>query len=239
MSTIPNNQRKKTLLDDWRQPHPATLQPMPGGKYPAQGVFQQKNNGAIVFKISDGVFNQGQKTNHKEVELNYADRGILFEAVLQACSDPNFGTKQLTIQKKGFIKMGGQSKISDNPIVNGVFTIIRDTNGVITLVYSKGDFKAPLVFRGPNDTVLYMKNEAGERVEDRGTLSRWAARNWVNFHREVLDEMERERWEPRPPRDNGGGGGGNGGGNSNYGGGNGGGNGGGSNFDDSFDDTDF
>lgn len=238
MSNMPNNQRKKTLLDDWRQPHPATLQPMDGGKYPAQGVFQQKNNGAIVFKISDGVFKQGNGgSNHKEVELNYADRGALFEGVMEAATNPNFDTRQLVIQKKTFIKSGGMSKISDNPIVQGTFTIIRDKNGVITLVYSKGDYKAPLVFRGPNDTVLYMKNEAGERVEDRGTMSRWAARAWVAFHRGVLDDMERAAWEPRPPRDNGGqnnGGRNNGGGNGYNNGG-----GGGNSYDSDFEEPEF
>lgn len=226
------NQRKKTLLDDWRQPHPATLQPMAGGKYPAQGVFQQKNNGNIVFKISDGVFNRDQKTNHKEVELNYSDRGVLFDSVLDAASDPNFGTKQLVFQKKGFIRAGGVSKISDSPIVQAMFTVIRDQNGVITLVYTKGDFKAPLVFRGSNDSVLYVKNEAGEKVEDRGLMSRWAARAWVSFHRTVLDQMERERWEPRPPKEGTGGGGG-------YQDRNGGGGGSNNSFDDEFDDPLF
>lgn len=235
-----NNQRKKTLLDDWRQPHPATLQPMQGGKYPAQGVFQQKNNGAIVFKINDGVFNRDQKTNHKEVELGYSDRGILFESVIEATNNVNFGTKQMVVQKKQFIKSGGQSKISDNPIVQAMFTIIRDANGVVTLVYTKGDYKAPLVFRGPNDTVLYMKNEAGEKVEDKGTISRWAARAWARFHCDVLNDMERAAWEPRAPRENQGGTGGgnnyNGGGNNNSGGGGGGGN---TNFDNFDDDVAF
>ena len=234
-----NNQRKKTLLDDWRQPHPATLQPMSGGKYPAQGVFQQKNNGAIVFKINDGVFNRDQKTNHKEVELGYSDRGVLFEAVVEATNNAEFGTKQIVVQKKQFIKSGGQSKISDNPIVQAMFTIIRDANGVITLVYSKGDFKAPLVFRGPNDTVLYMKNAAGEKVEDKGTMSRWAARAWVQFHQRVLDEMERAAWEPRPPREGQGNGGGNNYNNNGGGGNSGGGGGGNSSFDDTFDDVEF
>lgn len=196
-----NNQRKKTLLDDWRQPHPSTLQPMPGGKYPATGVWQQKNNGAIVFKINDGVFNRDQKSNHKEVELSYSDRGCLFEAILQATTDANFGTKQIVVQKKQFIKSGGQSKISDNPIVQAMFTIIRDPNGVISFVYSKGDYKPQIVFRGPNDTVLYMKNEAGEKVEDRGTMSRWAARTWVQFHQERLNTMECAAWEPRVPKE--------------------------------------
>lgn len=198
---VPQNQRKKTLLDDWRQPHPATLQPLGGGKYPATGVFQQKNNGAIVFKINDGVFNRDQKTNHKEVELNYSDRNALFEGIVEATNNPEFKTKQLVLAKKQFIKSGGMSKISDQAIVQAMFTIIRDDDGVITLVYTKGDYKAPLVFRGSNDSTLWMKNEAGEKVEDRGTMSRWAARGWVKFHETLLNEMEIQAWEPPKPRD--------------------------------------
>ena len=195
------NQRKKTLLDDWRQPHPSTLQPMAGGTYPAQGLFQQKANGNIVFKINDGSFNRDQKVNHKEVELNYSDRGNLFRAVIDAATMPDFGTKQMVIAKKQWIRAGGQSKISDNPIVQAMFTIIRDAAGVVTLVYTKGDYKAALVFRGANDTVLYMKNDAGEKVEDRGTMSRWAARTWVKFHEGILNDMETAAWEPAPPRE--------------------------------------
>lgn len=227
--------RKKFLLNDWRQPHPATKDPLPGGKYPAQGMFEVKNSGAtpIVFKISDGVFEKGQKNNHKEVEMNYIDRNSLFEGILEACKDPNFGTKQMPIMKKTFVFAGGQSKMSDQPIVQATFTIIRNPEGQIILGYSKGDYKAQLLFKGANFTTLYRKNEAGEKVEDVGTMSRWAARAWVNFHRPILDRLENDVWEPAKPKgDNGYGGGGN----KSYGGngGNGGGYGGGGS--DSFDD---
>lgn len=213
-----NTPRKKTLLDDYRQPHPATKDPLPGGKYPAQGMWQQKNNGTIVFKINDGVFEKGQKNNPKEVDMNYVDRGALFEAILEATNDANFGVKQIPIAKRQYIFAGGQSKLSDNPIVQATFTVMRTKEGVITVGYSKGDYKAQLIFKGANFTTVYYKNDAGEKVEDIGMMSRWAARTWVRFHADLLDEMERNGWEPPKPRD-----GGNGGGGNNYGGGNGGG----------------
>lgn len=239
MSTAPNTPRKKTMLDDWRQPHPATAEPLPGGKYPAAGVWQQKNNGQIVFKINDGVYEQGNKSNHKEVDMNYVDRGAIFEAVLDAASDPNFGTKQIPIQKKAWIKAGGQSKLSDNPIIQAIFTVTRNKEGQILLGYSKGDYKAQLLFKGANFTTVLMRNAEGNKVEDVGLMSRWVARNWVNFHRNLLDEMERNAWEAPQPKNNGGGNGGYGGGNGGNGGGNsyGGGGGGHSTMDD--DDLDF
>ena len=230
--------RKKTLLNDWRQPHPATKDPMPGGKYPAQGMWEVKNKGAfpVVFKISDGVFEKGQKNTHKEVEMNYADRGSLFEGILEACADPNFGTKQMPVMKKSFVFAGGQSKMSDNPVVQATFTITRNKEGQILLGYSKGDYKAQLIFKGANFTTLYMKNDAGEKVEDVGTMSRWAARAWVNFHRELLDTIERDVWEAPPPKNDGAGYNNGGRNNNGYSGGNGGGGGGGNSYNDSSDD---
>lgn len=229
-----NTPRKKTLLDDYRQPHPATKDPLPGGKYPAQAMWQQKNNGAIVFKINDGVFEKGQKNNPKEVDMNYVDRGVLFDAILDATNDPNFGTKQISIAKRQYIFAGGQSKLSDNPIVQAMFTIVRDKDGIIRLGYSKGDYKAQIIFKGANFTTVRMKGETGEAYEDTGMMSRWAARTWVHFHRALLDEMERNGWEPPKPRD---GGNGNGGGN-NYNGGNGGNRGNNAGYDESIDEID-
>ena len=70
--------RKKSFLNDWRQPHPATDAPLEGGKYPAQFMWEVTNAGKIVLKISDGVFKEGAKSPHKEVEMNGYDRNILF-----------------------------------------------------------------------------------------------------------------------------------------------------------------
>ena len=197
--------RKKTLLNDWKQPHPTTLEPLPGAKYPAQGMFECKNSGAfpIVFKINDGIFEKGSNSNHKEVELNYSDRGALFEAIIEASNDANFGFRQIPISKKQMIFSGGSARQSENPIVQATFTIIRDKNGVIHLGYTKGDYKVPLGFRGSNFTTVYVKNEAGERVEDPGLMSRWVARAWVRFHQDLLNEIEQAAWEPPKPRDGG------------------------------------
>jgi hypothetical protein len=63
---------------------------------------------------------------------------------------------------------------------------------------------------------VMMRNAAGEVVEDKGIMSRWAVRHWVGFMKPVLERMELEGWEPPKPRNtDGGNGGGNGGGRNN------------------------
>lgn len=207
------NQRKKTILSDYRQPHPCTDEPMPGGKYPAQIMWDQKNNGEIVLKISDGIFGEA-KSNHKEVTMDYAHRGILFEAILEAASDPNFTQKSIAVRWKAFVFQGGQGRMSDQPILQCNFIVARDPNGWVTLGYVKGDYKVPVRFKGPKDSVVYIKGPDGNRTEDTGTMSRWAARSWVNFHRPILDRMEQDGWTPPKPK------GGNANGNNNGGGNN-------------------
>jgi len=231
--------RKKSFLNDWRQPHPCTEAPLEGGKYPAQFMWEVTNAGKIVLKVSDGVYKEGAKNTHKEVELNGYDRGVFFEALLEATNNPDFKTKQLVVKKHQFVRQGGQSRMSESPITQVTLTIIREDNGVIWVGYSKGDYKVKVRFKGPNSTVLMMRDPAtNELVEDSGLMSRFAARNWVNFHRYVLDRMELEGWEPPKSQNNNNGGsnGGSGGGhqrnnnpnqsNSNF-------------TDDDFDDIDF
>jgi|GEM_PF-6322887 hypothetical protein len=210
--------RKKSFLNDWRQPHPASDAPMDGGKYPAQFMWEVTNAGKIVLKISDGVFKEGAKSPHKEVELGAYDRNVLFETLLEASNNPDFKTKQLVVKKHQFVRTGGASRMSDSPITQVTLTIIRDDAGQITLGYSKGDYKVTTRFKGPNSSVIMYKNEAGEVVEDRGCMSRMYLRAWVNFHRMVLDRMELEGWEPQKPREGtSGGANGNGGYNQNKG----------------------
>lgn len=229
--------RKKTLLNDYRQPHPVSTEPVDGAKYPAQLMFDQANNGKIMLKVNDGVYKEGAKNNHKEVEMDYAHRGVLFEALLEATTNPDFGVKQFAVQWKQFVFAGGSGRMSDSPVIQVHLTITRAPNGVITLGYSKGDYKVQFKFKGPKDSVIYMKNEAGERVTDEGIMSRWNVRAWVNFHRPVLDRMENDGWEPPKPKDGGNGGGG--GNRNNGGGGNNNSSGGGGGFDDDIDDVDF
>lgn len=233
--TDEKQRRKKTMLNDWRQPHPATLKPLDGGKYPCTAIWEQKISGTfpIVLKFNDGVYNKDAKTNHKELEMDYRMRGKLFQALIEACEDPNFDTKQIVFQKPQFIRVGGASKLSENPIVQGMFTISRK-DGVIGMTYTKGDFKVPIVFGGDYD-VVYVKNAEGEKVEDRGLMSRWSCKAWIEFHRKRLDTIEESAWEPPKPKGDTGGGGG---GNRNGNGGSGGGGGGRSNFDD-FEDPEF
>lgn len=226
--------RKKTMLTDYRLPHPVTEQPLEGGKYPAQLMFDQKNNGNVVLKVSDGIYKAGSPATHKEVELDVYTRHALFEGILEACSNPEFNVKQLSVRKKQFVHGPGGSRMSDQPIVQANLTISRDKNGVISLGYSKGDYKAMFNFKGPNDTVLLVR-QGEERIEDHGTLSRWVARGWVNFHTRVLDQIDFDGWQGPKPRvqPNNGGGNFN---NNNSGGGSGGAN---TSFDEAFDDVDF
>lgn len=194
--------RKKTLLTDYRQPHPISTEPVAGAKYPAQLMWDQANNGKIMLKINDGVYKEGAKATHKEVEMDYAHRGILFEALLEATTDVNFKTKQIPIQWKQFVFAGGQGRMSQDPVLQVLFTISRDPQGRITLGWSKGDYKLQFLFKGPKETnKIFMKNDAGERVEDYGTMSRWSVRAWVNFHRPLLDRMDNDSWEPPKPKD--------------------------------------
>lgn len=198
-----SNARRKTIFDDWKQPQASTVDPVQGGKYPATWIIQQKSNGKIVMKINDGIYDPNSKSNvHKEVEMNWSDRNALMEGILEACSDTSFETSQMVVRKKDFIKSGGQSKISDNPIVKAMFTIDRDKNsGVISVTYRKGEYSAKIIFRGANDTVLYRKDSTGNKVEDHGTLSRWAAKAWVKWHQDPVNQMEREMYEPPAPKE--------------------------------------
>lgn len=208
--------RKKNFLNDWRQPHPASDKPVEGGKYPAQFMWELTNAGKVVLKISDGVYKEGAKSPHKEVEMSAYDRNIFFETLIEASNmSVDFKTKQLMVKKHDFVRVGGQSRLSEQPITKVTLTIGRDEAGVITLTYSKGDYKVTTRFKGPNSSVIMVRNEAGEVVEDTGFMSRMYTRAWANFHRDVLDRMELEGWEPPKPRgDNGGGG--QGGGSNNF-----------------------
>jgi hypothetical protein len=193
--------RKKTLLTDYRQPHPVSIEPVPGAKYPAQLMWDQANNGKIMLKVNDGIYKEGAKSNHKEIEMDYAHRGVLFEALLEATTDGNFKTKQIPVQWKQFVFAGGSGRMSDQPVLQVFFTVTRDAQGRIILGWSKGDYKVQFLFKGPKDTTVYVKNDAGERVEDHGVMSRWAVRAWINFHRPILDRMDNDSWEPPKPKE--------------------------------------
>jgi len=192
--------RKKFILNDYRPPLPTTEEPLPGAKYPAQFMWEQKNNGAIVAKVHDGIFKEGSKNTHKEVEMDWGDRGVLFEALLEATTNDKFGMRKITPRKKQFIQGPGGGRMSDSPIAQVNYVVTRGDDGVISLGWSKGDYKAVFIFKGIRDLVIMMKNEDGQVVEDRGAMSRWSVRAYVQFHRPILDEMEANAWEPPKPR---------------------------------------
>lgn len=201
MSEAPRKQRKKTILTDYRQPHPISTAPVEGAKFPAQLMFDQTLSGKITIKVNDGIYKPGEKSNHKEVEIDYMHRNMFFQALEEATTNENFSTKQIVVQWKQFIFGAGGSKMSDNPIVQVFLTVVRDKQGCISINWTKGDYKVTFKFKGPRDTIVYVKNEAGERVEDPGLMSRWAVRAWINFHRPLLDRMEQAAWTPPAPKE--------------------------------------
>lgn len=222
--------RKKTALSDYRLPLPSSASPMEGARNPAQFMWEIKNNGKLVFKVNDGVYKQGAKNTHKEIEMDFGERALLFGALREAVEQKNFVNKQIALRKKDFVFTGGRSQMSDSPILKATMTIRKDENGIIHWGYSKGDYKVEVVFRGPHDCVVYYKDEQGNRKEDAGVMSRYYVSGYCRFHEPILNRMEEEHWVPPKPKENAGGGngggnyGGGGGGNSNYGGNGGGGN---------------
>ena len=192
--------RKKTMLNDWRQPHPTSDSPVEGSKYPAQLLWVQANNGRLLLQVSDGVFKEGGN-KHKEVEMDWADRGQLFEALLEACSQPEFASRTVHIRKKDFVRTGGASRLSDQPITKMTFLVARAKDGSIKLGWMKGDYKVTFTFKGPRDTVILVRQPDGSTAEDHGLMSRASVRRWIRFFEPTLDDMERNAWEPPKPKE--------------------------------------
>ena len=242
------NARVKTHFNDFYGTHPTTASPAEGAKFPGQMLWEIANNGKILFKADDKIYNpnDNQAYKKKECEMSFSDRNMIFELLLEAATDPKFTKAQYTVKRRAFVRQGGQSKLSDQPIAQGQFTIIRDQNGVISLGYTRGDYKILFTFDRPGFSEL-MFFENGEWVQGAGRMSQTWVRSYVKRVQKFLDQKEDETYQPPKPK-NGGNGNGNGGwgnnnnNNNNYGGGNnGGGNGGngGGNFDDNYDDIPF
>lgn len=197
----PVQPRKKFILNDYRQPLPVSDAPVAGGKYPAQLMFEQMNNGKIVLKVQDGVYTPGaNKNTHKEVEMDWGDRNFFFESMLEAATDANFGMRKVTPRRRQYVHAPGGGKMSENPVVQVNLVITRDEAGVITLGWSKGDYKVTFTFKGPRDMLVMMKGTDGVAKEDHGFSSRMNVRAWVKFHRPILDQMEQNVWEPPKPK---------------------------------------
>jgi hypothetical protein len=198
----PAQLRKKTMLNDWRQPHPTSDAPVEGSKYPAQLMWEVTNAAQprIVLKVNDGVFKEGGG-KHKEVELDWADRGQLFGALLEACNQPDFASRTVHIRKKDFVRSNGASRLSDQPITKMTFLVARTKDGAIKLGWMKGDYKVTFTFKGPRDTVIMIRQPDGSVVEDPGLMSRASVRRWINFFESTLDDIERNAWEPPKPKE--------------------------------------
>lgn len=195
--------RAKTLLNDYLQPHPETEQPFQGSKYNGQMRWEQKNNGDVVLRMYDGVYNPNQKNIVREVTMNYNERGVLFDTIRQAADIVQpFSTAQLPINQKVWTRENGQNKISDEPVNVCNFIITRDDKGRVTMTYQKGDYTFKTIFRLHNVAALRFKNAAGEVTEDYGFPSRASARTWCNFHESILNEMEMNAWKPRGGNNN-------------------------------------
>ncbi|WP_275276166.1 hypothetical protein [Klebsiella quasipneumoniae] len=221
------NSRPKTPLNDYRYPHPKTKEPLPGGKYPAQAYWELTAAGKVVFKVQDGVFGGGDNAyKKKEIEMIAFERNAIFQLLREAATDPNFTKSQYTVRDRQFIREGGQAKMSDNPMTIGVFTVIRDSNGVVQLGFSKSDFKALFVFDNARESTL-VDFVDGEFKPAHARMSRLYVLGYLSAVEGWLNAAEFSRYQPPKPK-NGGNGNGNGGGgwNNNNGGnrGNGGGN---------------
>lgn len=195
------NSRPKTPMNDYRYPHPKTKDPLPGGKYRAQGFWELTSSGKVVFKVQDGVFSQGDNAyKKKEVELDAIERNAIFQLLREAATEPTFTKSSYTVKDFGFVKQGGESKLSDQPITKATFTVIRDQNGVVQLGFSKSDFKALLVFDNARESTL-MDFVDGEFRPAHARMSRLyvmgylsAVEGWLNFE-------ENARYQP-PQRKN-------------------------------------
>lgn len=219
------NPRDKTMITDYRYPHPHTKEPMPGGKFPATGFFQRTNSNKLemfVFKINDGVYKPDDKVLNakKEIEVSIYDRAAIFRMVEDACTNPLFTKAQWPIKRKGRF-MGGQFTDQDKLFTLATFTVIRDPDGIISLGYAKSDYKALLEFTLPTDNEA-MFFEDGQWVHKRGYMSQIFASSWANWTRDEMIRQEVAAYRPpESKKGNGGGGGGHsgghgGGGNSGY-----------------------
>lgn len=223
------NTRAKTIFNDYTQPHPETEQPLQGARNNGQLRFEQKVNNAWVLRVYDNVWND-QKRITREVEVNYNERGNIFDAVRQAADmSVDFVQACIPINQKGWVRgPDGKTKPSDEPINQCNIIIARDEKNRVTMTYQKADYKFTTVFRLHNAPAWKMRGKDGNVYEDFGAPSRAAARSWCNFHEQAMNTLSISTYVPRAPKTPAGGNGGggwnnNGGGNGGNSGGNGGG----------------
>lgn len=212
------NQRPKTLFNDYRGLHPATRNIATGAKFAGQLTWELCAGGKIKLKADDKVRTEGNAYTKKEIEMDFHNRNSFFELLLRAANDPMFTKGQFAVKKHQWIRGSNGNQLSDQPLSQGEFTVIRDENGVISVGYSKSDYKILFDFSKPGFST-YREFVNGEWVDAQGKLSQDFVRGWVNGTRHLLDRWEWDNYTPPKPK-NGGNGNWNGGGNNNGGGGN-------------------
>lgn len=196
-----NNAREKTPLNDYRWAHPATNEPLPGAKYPATMQWELSNNGKIIFKVNDSVYQPGDNSAYKkkQVEIEGSERGAIFELLRHAAADSTFTKAQYHIKRKQPVREGATFRMSDRPIVQATFTVIRDENGVIKLGFSKSDFKALFSFDklSFSDLTEFVN---GEYRPATGLMSRIHLRGYLNWVEAFLIGKEYANYTPKPPK---------------------------------------
>lgn len=216
------NARPKTFLNDYRGLHPTTARPADGAKFPGQLTWEFANNGKIILKADDKLRSEGNAYQKKEMEMDFYNRNTFFEMLLDAANNPDFEKSQFSVMRHGFVRGPNGSQLSENPMKQGELTIMKDKNGVISVGYSKGDYKILFPFDKPGFSEA-REFINGEFVPMTGKLSSAFVRGWVNGLRDLLTKIEHENYVPPKPKQNSGGWGGgnnnnNGGGRSNGGG---------------------
>lgn len=195
--------RAKTILNDYSQPHPETEKPVEGAKRNGQLRFEQKANGKIVLRVYDNVWNENAKPVTREAELNYSERGAIFDAVRQAAEkNTDFASLIIPVNQRQWMRTNGINKLSDEPINVCNFIITRREDGRISLTYQKADFKFETVFRLANVDAFKKRTKTGEIIEDRGAPSQASARSWCTFHEPTLNDMEKAAWKPKENKNN-------------------------------------
>lgn len=195
MSDFPKNESFKTILNDYRYPHPKTDKPLDGARYPATLQWKVKSSSTTLV-ISDGVYVEGKGYLKKEVDLDPYQRNMVLGLLKDAALNKEFTNAQLTIAKKMFFKENGVNKLGDKPTTIATITILKDPEGIICLAFKRSDFKAMIKFRGPNDSQLARYDKlTGEYKQADDFLSAKYTLAYVKFVSEYLTQMEIQQYK--------------------------------------------
>ncbi|WNV45872.1 hypothetical protein [Aeromonas phage AerS_266] len=205
--------RPGSMLNDYRYPMPMSEQPVEGAKYPARWTYELGLDGKIYFKVNDGVYGKDDRNAKlKEVALSAMDRNSLFNLMREACDNKDFTKAQYHVKQVTF---GNGGRLNDHPSTLGIFTVVRNPEGKISVGYSKGTYKVMFHFNSPFESIILVQKD-GEPQEDKGLMSRVYCKAFIEFSAKILDKYEIENYKPREKKDANN----NGGGNNNNNGGN-------------------